>query len=251
MEPGAIDRLYGAVSPSTHLVPSGLFAVHHALGLRCDAAVIPIHSDFTNVDVALTAAWEAVAAGRCERALVVVAAGWSRLVDYSDPGALGIGDGAGALVVGRGGPLRFVDEVTETHSAWRDAMTVRVRAPRAGGDVRPVFVFEGEGSSAFRALSVEVPARLFRTLLERNRLDSSEVALIAHQASQPLLDAWQRELRPAELPTVMETYGNATLATTTITLSTHRHAIQSPYIVLLTLGCGQNFSALLLARAPA
>lgn len=251
VEPGAIDRLYGAVSPSTHLVPSGLFAVHHALGLRCDAAVIPIHSDFTNVDVALTAAWEAVAAGRCERALVVVAAGWSRLVDYSDPGALGIGDGAGALVVGRGGPLRFVDEVTETHSAWRDAMTVRVRAPRAGGDVRPVFVFEGEGSSAFRALSVEVPARLFRTLLERNRLDSSEVALIAHQASQPLLDAWQRELRPAELPTVMETYGNATLATTTITLSTHRHAIQSPYIVLLTLGCGQNFSALLLARAPA
>ncbi len=45
---------------------------------------------------------EQLAAGRCALALVVVAAGWTRLVDYADPGAQGVGDGAAAVVVSRG-----------------------------------------------------------------------------------------------------------------------------------------------------
>ncbi len=99
-----VDRLYGAVSPGATLLPSGLFAVHEGLGLRRDAKVVPIQSEFTNFVDALGCACDAVAAGRCARVLVVVAAGWSRLVDYADAGAAGIGDGAGAVVVGAGPP---------------------------------------------------------------------------------------------------------------------------------------------------
>ncbi|PCC71241.1 3-oxoacyl-[acyl-carrier-protein] synthase-3 [Nannocystis exedens] len=249
---GAIDRLYGAVSPSEHLLPSGLFALHAELGLRRDATVVPIHSDFTNFVVALTSACEAVAAGRCERALVVVAAGWSRLVDYADAGAFGIGDGAGAVVVGRGGSLRFVDELGETHGELHEAMTVQVRRPKhaePGTDPRPTFVFEAAARRVYAELSTAAPSRLWTALLARHGLSPAEVALVTHQPNRPVLEAWQRALSPAELPSVVEALGNCTLATSAIVLSLHARALQSRHVVLMGFGCGQNFAALLLRRA--
>ncbi|WP_434420959.1 3-oxoacyl-ACP synthase III family protein [Nannocystis pusilla] len=248
----AIDRLYGAVSPAEHLLPSGLFALHAELGLRRDATVVPIHSEFTNFVVALTSACEAVAAGRCERALVVAAAGWSRLVDYADAGAFGIGDGAGAVVVGRGGLFRFVDEIGETYSELREAMTVQVRRPRCaaeGSDPRPTYVFEAPARRVYAELGTAAPSRLWSALLARHGLSPAEVALITHQPNRPALDAWQAQLGPAELPSVVEALGNCTLATAAIVLSLHARALQSRHLVLMGLGCGQNFSALLLRRA--
>jgi len=250
---GAIDRLYGAVSPAEHVMPSGLFALHAELGLRRDATVVPIHSEFTNFVVALTSACEAVAAGRCERALVVVAAGWSRLVDYADAGALGIGDGAGAVVVGRGGSLRFVDEIGETHGELHAAMTLQFRPPRRaaepGADPRLTFVFEAPARRVYDELGTAAPSRLWSALLARHGLSPAEVALVTHQPNRTALDAWQRLLGPAELPSVVETLGNCTLATSAIVLSLHARALQSRHLVLLGLGCGQNFAALLLRRA--
>ncbi len=254
VDPAAIDRIYGAVSPSEHLLPSGLFAVHAELGLRRDTSVIPIQSEFTNFAVALTCAWEAIASGRCKLALVVVAAGWSRMVDYADAGAVGIGDAAGAVVVGRGGRWLLVDELSESHGHLRHAMTVELRVPRRsspeqGEGVRPTFVFEGAASSVYRELVVSVPARLFTTLLARHGLRPEEVALVTHQSTRAALDAWKRELRPGELPIVLDSLGNCTLATVAVTLSLHARRFQSRHVVLMTFGCGQNFSALLLRRS--
>ncbi|MDC0719220.1 3-oxoacyl-ACP synthase [Nannocystis bainbridge] len=248
---GAIDRLYGAVSPSEHLLPSGLFALHAELGLRSDATVVPIGGEFVNFVVALTSACEAVAAGRCERALVVVAAGWSRVVDYGDAGAFGVGDGAGAVVVGRGGSLRFVDEIGETHGALHAAMTVQLRAPRhaePGAGPRPTFVFEAAARRVYAELSTAAPARLWGALLARHGLVPAEVALVTHQPNQPALAAWQQQLGPGELPSVVETLGNCTLATSAIVLSLHARTLRCRHVVVLGLGIGQNFSALLLRR---
>ena len=254
VSPDQIDRLYGAVSPAEHLLPSGLYAIHEALGLRTDATVIPIQSEFTNFVAALGSACEAVAAGRCERALVVVATGWSRLVDYADPGALGIGDGAGAVVVARNAPLVFVDEISEVHASWRGAMTLQVRTPRVSppgmpAGPRPIFVFEEEAARAYRELVALVPERLFGALLARHGLSAAEVALVTHQPSRAALAAWQRQLGPGELPSVLEELGNSTIATAVITLARHLGGLHSRHIVLLGLGLGQNFSAALLRRA--
>lgn len=104
------------MSPGETLLPSGLFAIHEALGLSPETSVIPIQSEFTNFVVGLGCAVEAIAAGRSERALVVAATGWSRVVDYADAGSAGIGDGARAIVVAREPRLELVDVVTETWS---------------------------------------------------------------------------------------------------------------------------------------
>lgn len=253
VDPGQIDRLYGAVSPAEHMLPSGLYAVHEALGLRTDAAVVPIQSEFTNFVAALAGACEAVAAGRCQRALVVVATGWSRLVDYADPGALGIGDGAAAVVVARDAPLVFVDEMSEVHSAWRQAMTLQIRTPQISAPglpegPRPIFVFQEEAARAYRELGALVPARLFGALLARHGISASEVALVSHQPSRVVLDAWQRQLAPGEFPSVLEELGNSTIATAVITLARHLGELRSRHIVVLALGLGQNFSAALLRR---
>ncbi len=249
--PSEVDRLYGAVSPGATLLPSGLFAVHEGLGLRRDAKVVPIQSEFTNFVDALGCACDAVAAGRCARVLVVVAAGWSRLVDYADAGAAGIGDGAGAVVVGRGARLAFVADVTETHGQWHAAMTVQVGTPRrsspgAGVGPRPLFVFGADGARAFREFALSAPVRLVRRLLGEHGLAPGEVTLVAHQASASLLEAWQHELGVAALPSVLSELGNSTLATSAITLARTAPALATPYVVVLGMGLGQNFSAVLL-----
>lgn len=254
VEARAIGRLYGAVSPSEHLLPSGLFAIHAELGLPRETSVVPIHSEFTNFVAALACACDAIAAGRCDRALVVVAAGWSRLVDYADAGAAGIGDGAGAVVVARSPRLSLVDEVSETHPEWRHAMTLRVRSkrradPSAPEGPQPTFVFGEEGAQAFRELAVTVPERLVRRLCDRHGIALSDVALVAHEPTRSLLDEWQRRLQVAELPQILQEVGNATIATSAITLARHANALRSPYVILLGLGLGQNFSAALLRRA--
>lgn len=256
LEAGQIDRLYGAVSPSEHSLPSGLFAIHEALGLARETRVIPIQSEFTNFVDALGAAVDAVRAGRSERALVVVATGWSRVVDYADAGAAGIGDGAGAVVVSRAPRLEFIDDVGETHAMWRQAMTVQMRVarrstPGAPEGSRPTFVFGEEGADAFRELATSVPERLVRRLCERNKLAPADLALIGHQPSGALLQAWRRTLAVAEVPSVLEDLGNSTIATAVITLALHERSLTSRHIVLLGLGLGQNFSAALLRRTDA
>lgn len=248
-----IDRLYGAVSPGEMLLPSGLFAVHEALGLPREAKVVPIQSEFTNFVDALVCACDAVAAGRSERALVVVAAGWSRLVDYADAGAAGIGDGAGAVVVSRGASWELVDEASETHGAWRGAMTLQMRAarrspPGVDDGPRPLFVFEAEAARAFRELGLAVPERLFRRLAERHGVAPADVALVGHQPSVALLETWKKLLGVGALPSVLRELGNSTLATAAVTLSIHARTLGPRHVVLLGMGLGQNFSAALLRR---
>ncbi len=248
-----IDGLYGAVSPGEVMLPSGLFAIHEALALGRETKVVPIQSEFTNFVDALVCACDAVAAGRVRRALVVVAAGWSRLVDYADAGAAGIGDGAGAVVVARGARWELVDEASETHGAWRGAMTLQMRAarrspPGVNDGPRPLFVFEAEAARAFRELGLAVPERLFRKLLERGGLAPAEVALVGHQPSSALLDAWRGLLGVGVLPSVLRELGNCTLATAAITLSIHARTLGPRHVVLLGMGLGQNFSAALLRR---
>lgn len=127
-----IDRLYGYGYVAEFVTPNVLFRVHAELGLLPRALVYPVQCEFTNFIAAVLAAWEAVLAGHCRTALVVCGTGWTRNMDYANPHALTIGDGAGAVVVGRGGTLQLLDFASETDSSEYGAMTMAYRAaPRS------------------------------------------------------------------------------------------------------------------------
>ncbi|MGZ3460648.1 MAG: 3-oxoacyl-[acyl-carrier-protein] synthase III C-terminal domain-containing protein, partial [Archangium sp.] len=148
MPPEQVDRLYGYVSVSEFITPNALYEVHRQVGLGSHVLVVPVQAEFANFVMGVVLAWEAMLAGHAERALVAVGAGWTRNVDYAQGHAFGIGDGAGAAVLGPGERLVLVDYAADTFSDEYGAMTMRAR-PEAGFNT-PVYGLEpARGLQAF------------------------------------------------------------------------------------------------------
>jgi 3-oxoacyl-[acyl-carrier-protein] synthase-3 len=248
VDPSRIDRLYGTASISEYITPNGLFRVHRDLGLPSRSLVLPINAEFTTFILSCVLSWEAIAAGHCRHALVACGAHWTPHVDYAMPYSMVIGDGAAAAVIGPSGRLLFVDYATETLSELYDVMHIRTRPRQPGAERDPAFTIQEAGHHAFTTQGVEVPARLALGLLKKHGISSDQVALVSHESSKRLIDAWAERIRPAEYPEHLETLGDIPGCSVPMTLSMCESSLRSPYIVLISPGTGVHFAALLLKR---
>jgi 3-oxoacyl-[acyl-carrier-protein] synthase-3 len=244
VRPEQVDRLYGYLSVSEFISPNALYQVHRELGLGSHALVVPVQADFANFVMSTVLAWEALLAGHSERALVAVGAGWTRNVDYAQGHAFGIGDGAGAAVLGPGERLVLVDYVGDTFSDEYGAMTMRPR-PEAGFD-RPVYGLEpSRGLEAFLHTGMDGPPRLVERLLRKHGLTGDDITLVSHQATRKLLDHWNEKIRPREYLHTLEDRGNMVLASLPVTLARHYRELRTKYLVLFGIGIGAHQMALL------
>lgn len=239
---GEIDRLYGAVVLGAHIEPSPLYAVHRALGLRRDAAVIPQGTNFSGFLTGVALAAEAVRAGAARRVLVVGGASMSRHVPKDSGYAVSIADGAGAVVIGPGGRDVIVDFVTDTDGSLCDATTM----DHGSGGV--AFTFAEASLRGVHDYGALRPPALVAELLARNGVAPSDVALVAHQASRVLIEHWRSAIAPGEYIETFDDHGNATVASVPITLATRRDAITKPYLLLMSPGMGMHAVALLVRR---
>lgn len=242
--PGEVSRLLGYLSVSDYLAPNALFRVHRDLGLGGACMVVPVNSEFTNFVTGVVLAWEAVAAGHAGPCLVAAGAHWTANMDYTQGHSLGIGDGAGAAVVGVGERMVLVDWAWDTMSDEYGAMAMW---PRPGsGIARPTYGLDpAAGVRAFLSSGMEGPPRMIAGLLGRHGIAAEEITLIAHQASRKLMDHWAETIRPGAYLDTYEEFGNMTLASVPVTLSVHWERIRTPYLVLAGLGIGAHQAALL------
>lgn len=244
VRPEQVDRLYGYISVSEFITPNALYAVHRQVGLGSHAMVVPVQSEFANFVMSAVLAWEAMLAGHSERALVAVGAGWTRNVDYAQGHAFGIGDGAGAAVLGPGERLVLVDYAVDTFSDEYGSMTMRPR-PESGFD-RPVYGLEpARGLSSFLNSGMDGPPRLVERLLRKHGLTGEDITLVSHQATRKLLDHWNEKIRPREYLHTLEDCGNMALASIPVTLARHHRELRTKYLVLFGIGIGAHQMALL------
>ncbi|RJL23253.1 3-oxoacyl-[acyl-carrier-protein] synthase III C-terminal domain-containing protein [Bailinhaonella thermotolerans] len=255
--PNRIDRLYGYVSVSDYMAPNGLYLLHSALGLRPEAVVVPINSEYSNFPLGVFLAAEAVRAGTCGHALVVTGSNWSRHVDYTRPHAVAIGDGAGAAVVGPGAGLAVVDYACHTDARYFESMTLTIRdrtAPGWSGLPRdpsgvpiPTYAMDPEtGPEVLGGVLKDGLPALVTGLLGHHGLDGESIALITHQGSRLLLDHWNDRIRPAQYLETFDEYGNMVTASYPVTLARYFDAITAPYVVIAAAGAGLHLAALLL-----
>jgi 3-oxoacyl-[acyl-carrier-protein] synthase-3 len=244
VRPEQVDRLYGYVSVSEFVSPNALYQVHREVGLGSHALVVPVQADFGNFIMGTVLAWEAMLAGHSERALVAVGAGWTRNVDYAQGHAFGIGDGAGAAVLGVGERLVLVDYAADTFSDEYGAMTMRPR-PEAGFHT-PVYGLEpSRGVQAFLNTGMEGPPRLVERLLRKHGLTGEDITLVSHQATRKLLDHWNEKIRPREYLHTLEDCGNMVIASIPVTLARYHRELRTKYLVLFGIGIGAHQVALL------
>lgn len=260
--PSEIDRLIGYESLSEYLTPNGLYLLHRRLELPPRTMVLPLNCDFSNFVLGVASAAEAIAAGRCGKALVVCGSNWTRFVDSTKPHAALAGDGAGAAVVGPSERLTVVDYAVETDSGSFDLWTMKARVLegpegrylKLGDDGLPAPTYElaKDAQPAFLARGVEIPVRLARGLLEEHGVRPSDVTLIPHQ-TRALIDAWAAALEPGAVLHTSETLGNMSHASIPVTLAMRAGEVCTPYILLISVGTGSHFAVMLLrtgSQAP-
>lgn len=258
VEAASVDRLYGYASVSEYIAPNGLFRVHAGLGLPRRTMVVPVNNEFSNFVTSCILAWEAIAAGHCEYALVACGSSWSRNMDYELPHATVVGDGAGAALLGPSERMRLVGYAAETSSGDYDVMGMKVRAPERGGGRRPLadaaglpvptYEISDQGVRAFLGEGRSVPPRLVLELLSRHGVDPAQVALVTHQASRALLSHWADLVHPAQHIDTFEELGNMGLASIPVTLARRGHEVTAAYLAMVSLGPGTHVTALLAQR---
>lgn len=258
VEAASVDRLYGYTSVSEYITPNGLFRVHAGLGLPRRTMVVPVNNEFSNFVTGCILAWEAIAAGHCEHALVACGSSWSRNMDYELPHATVVGDGAGAALLGPSERMRLVGFATETSSGDYDVMGMKVHATQRTGGRRlrtavaglpvPTYKISDEGVRAFLEEGRGAPPRLVLELLSRHGVDPAQIALVTHQASRALLSHWAGLIQPAQHIDTFAELGNMGLASIPVTLARRGHEVATAYIAMASLGPGTHVTALLVKR---
>lgn len=209
---------------------------------------------------ALTVGAQFVGAGTHQKALVIGSDTMTSILNYQDRATCVLfGDGAGAALVEPAGPnegiLDFEHDV--------DGSGGQFLYMPGGGSLNPstaetiekkMHYVHQEGSQVFK-YAVRRMAELAVHLLERNRLNSDDIALVVpHQANLRIIKAMQERLGvdDSKVMVNIDKYGNTTAATIPLGL---RDAVaqgrlkKGDLVLVLTVGAGYTTGGILLRWA--
>ena len=258
--PDDIDILIGDGSMGQYLTPNVVSQLHHVLGLRKRVWVLPLVNSFSQFNAAIMSADALIRAGRARYVLIALGDDWTRYVDYSTPQSISAGDGAAACVMG---PMRtrndweYVDSHTITDTSYYGSMFMQ--ADRAS-DVpegaepeytHPFFHITGKGIEGFKKFGLEKAPKAVRKLLDKHRVQASDVSLISHQASAVLMDRWRDVIGPGFYVNTLARYANLVEASVPFNLAwatRNETAFTQDWLVTLCLGPDMHANATLFRR---
>lgn len=237
--------------------PNTLYRLHHRLGLREDAIVVPVNSEFTNFILGLIQAADTVNAGHARHCLVSCGSNWTRHIDYTRGHATGIGDAAGSALVGPSERFVILDHAGSTLSGLYHALTMGLRTVQFNGRIH-LPMLEATGlpaatleinQSGIEALSSAIKdgvPELVSTLLARHGITADRIALTTHQGVRLFLDHWADRIQPMEYLETLADFGNMIAATYPVNLSHFFERITAEYLVMVGIGAGMHITAVLL-----
>jgi 3-oxoacyl-[acyl-carrier-protein] synthase-3 len=256
-----VDILLGCASVGDYITPNALARVHAELKLPSRTWVIPTNDEYESFLSGTLLANALVQSGWARNVLIVCGCNWTRHVSYQTPQSISAADGAGAAVLSHtwdGSRFALVDAENDTQSQYYGTMYMQgvpieaaYQAPSGIPEQAysaPFFQITPAGQQAFKTFGVQAPVDTVNRLLKRNGLSGADIALIGHQASSVLIDAWNKAIQPAQYLDTLATFANMTLATIPVNLAALYDQIAHDYLVLMGLGTQLQTSALLLRR---
>src|SRR5437868_4671025 len=219
VEPADIGLIVLATATPDQTFPSSATKVQAALGID-DCVAFDVHAVCTGFLYALSVADSMLRSGGAERALVIGAETFSRILDWEDRATCVLfGDGAGALVL----------EAQETESG---ILTTRLHADGRHNDL--LFVDGGpsttgtvgklrmKGREVFRHAVVNLAGVLNEVLAEAGLTTDEVDWVVPHQANARILDATARKLGlPAEKVVVtVDEHANTSAASVPLAFDT-------------------------------
>lgn len=214
----AIDLLIVVTQTPDHLVPHTSALVHDAMKLRRDCAVFDISLGCSGWVYGLSTALGLMQTQGMQRALLVTADTYSRLIDPGDRATAPLfGDGAAATLLGPQPRYRVGRTTFGSDGASHGALIARGSgaAPGEGSALHM------DGRAIFNFMMTEIPANIDRCLAQ-NGIRREDIDLwVFHQASRFLLETLGKHLSlPRERIVVdLDDIGNTTSSTIPIALA--------------------------------
>jgi 3-oxoacyl-[acyl-carrier-protein] synthase-3 len=253
--PDDIEALIVATATPDMLFPATACLIQDRLGLKGTWG-FDLAAACSGFLYAMTTGAQLVASGAHRRVIVVGADLMSSIIDPLDrTTAVLFGDGAGAALLEPAEPgYGILDFYHRVDGSGRDDLLMP-----AGGSLHPASVatvtarqhFLKQNGRAVFKFAVSQMVSSVQTVLERNNLTASDVALLVpHQANQRILDAVGERLGlPQErVASVLAKYGNTTGATLPLALDAALNAgkiKRDDLVVFTAVGAGLTIGATL------
>jgi 3-oxoacyl-[acyl-carrier-protein] synthase III len=239
----AIDLIIVATSTPDMVFPSAACIVQNKLGIAgCTA--FDIQAVCSGFVYALTVADAMIKVGAAQRALVIGAEVFSRILDFSDRTTCVLfGDGAGAVVLEASETPGIL--ASDLHADGRHVGILCVPGQVSGGKVLGDPFLKMDGKAVFK-LAVGVLESSARTVLEKAGKSESDIDwLIPHQANIRIMQSTARKLQlaPEKLVVTVDEHGNTSAASIPLALDVAvREGKVKPGDTVLLEGVGGGFT---------
>jgi 3-oxoacyl-[acyl-carrier-protein] synthase-3 len=242
LQPRDIDLIVLATATPDQTFPSSATSVQAALDIP-DCVAFDVAAVCSGFLYALSVAESMIRAGSAQRALVIGAETFSRILDWEDRATCVLfGDGAGAIVLGAEDGERGV-LATRLHADGRHNDLLYVDGgPSTTGTVGKLRM---KGREVFRHAVVNLAA-VMNEALEAAGLSASDVDwVVPHQANARILDATARKLglAPEKVVVTVDQHANTSAASVPLALDTAvRDGRVKPGDVLVLEAMGGGFT---------
>jgi 3-oxoacyl-[acyl-carrier-protein] synthase III len=248
LEPGDIDLIVLATATPDQTFPSSATKVQATLGIP-DCIAFDVHAVCTGFLYALTVADSMLRSGSAQKALVIGAETFSRLLDWEDRATCVLfGDGAGAVVLGADESENGI-LATRLHADGRHNDLLFVDGgPSTTGTVGKLRM---KGREVFRHAVVNL-AEVLSEVLEAAGLTAADVDwVVPHQANARILDATARKLGlpPEKVIVTVDRHANTSAASVPLALDTavrDGRIKRDDLVVLEAMGGGFTWGAAVL-----
>jgi 3-oxoacyl-[acyl-carrier-protein] synthase-3 len=244
-----IDLIIVATSTPDMVFPSTACLLQHKLGIAGGAA-FDVQAVCSGFVYALTVADSMIKTGAANKALVIGAEVFSRILDFKDRTTCVLfGDGAGAVVLGASATPGIL--ASELHADGSHADILCVPGTVSGGQVLGDPLLKMDGQAVFK-LAVGVLEKVARSVLAKaGRSDADIDWLIPHQANIRIMQGTAKKLKMSmdKLIVTVHEHGNTSAASIPLALdvAVRSGKIKSGDTVMLEgVGGGFTWGAVLL-----
>ena len=243
LDASQIDLIVVATSTPDMVFPSTACLLQHKLGAEGGAA-FDVQAVCSGFVYALSVADAMIQTGAANKALVVGAEVFSRILDFNDRTTCVLfGDGAGAVVLEASETPGIL--ASDLHADGKHAGILCVPGHVSGGQVLGDPLLKMDGQAVFK-LAVGVLEKSARAVLDKAGMQETDIDwLIPHQANIRIMQGTARKLHlpPEKLVVTVHDHGNTSAASIPLALD---HAVRAgqvkPGQTLLLEGVGGGFT---------
>ena len=249
-QPSDIDLVIVATSTPDYIFPSTAALLQARLGIVNGGAAFDLQAVCTGFAYALATAEKFIRSGSNQRALVVGAEVFSRILDWSDRGTCVLfGDGAGAVVLEASDTPGILASALHADGSHNSILNVPGQVNR--GEITGDPFLRMDGQAVFK-FAVRALADVAREVVEQAGLGIDDVDwLIPHQANIRIMQATAKRLGvpPEKVIATVGEHGNTSAASIPLALdlAVRDGRIQRGQKILLEgVGGGFTWGAVLL-----